>query len=497
MVKFVVGLSSQFQALASKDSDTLYFITDTKKIYKGDVVVAECNVAFTTTAPTSDNTETGVLYVYTSGEGKTSLWINSGSEVVQVGGGEATEIADGVITISKFNSDTIATSVNLDASAASDAKLVTEKAVSTAIATSLADYSGVIVDVAAARAEDNSGTVLTFTDKSGTTKEVTVSDLFLTSASYNSETHILSFTVKGVADPVTVDMSTLVGNSLSDVIVGEDEAFTVELGSGGTVGGFKTGDTISKDTSLETIIKKLLMKQVPPTYTAPSVSIANNGGTASGNHEIGTTITPKLRGSFTKNDAGAITSITIKKGSTEVGSAGTTSPHDVTDTAFVLSATTSYSCTVDYAEGSIKNDNLGQPYPTGHIAAGSKTSSNYTFTPYRQGYFMGSSTSTEAPTSATIRGLASKKNGAYSKGTFKFTVPVGAAQVIIACPATSTGMTKVLNESALNADVTSTFTKSTVDVEGANGYTAVAYNVWTFTPPEVYGQSATLAVTLG
>ena len=34
MVKFVVGLSSQFQALASKDSDTLYFITDTKKIYK-------------------------------------------------------------------------------------------------------------------------------------------------------------------------------------------------------------------------------------------------------------------------------------------------------------------------------------------------------------------------------------------------------------------------------------------------------------------------------
>lgn len=497
MVKFVVGLSSQFQALASKDSDTLYFITDTKKIYKGDVVVAECNVTFTTTAPTSDNTETGVLYVYTSGEGKTSLWINSGSEVIQVGGGEATEIADGVITISKFNSDTIATSVNLDSSAASDAKLVTEKAVSTAIATSLADYSGVIVDVAAARAEDNSGTVLTFTDKSGSTKKVTVSDLFLTSASYNSETHILSFTVKGVADPVTVDMSTLVGNSLSDVIVGEDEAFTVELGSGGTVGGFKTGDTISKDTSLETIIKKLLMKQVPPTYTAPSVSIANNGGTASGSHEIGTTITPKLRGSFNKNDAGAITSITIKKGSTEVGSAGTTSPHDVTDTEFVLSATTSYSCTVDYAEGTVKNDNLGQPYPTGHIAAGSKTSSNYTFTPYRQGYFMGSSTSTETPTSATIRGLASKKNGAYSKGTFKFTVPVGAAQVIIACPATSTGMTKVLNESALNADVTSTFTKSTVDVEGANGYTAVAYNVWTFTPPEVYGQSATLAVTLG
>ena len=88
MVKFVFGLDSKYQALETKDVDTLYFATDTKKIYKGDIVVSDCNVAFTTTTPTVDNTKVGVLYVYTSPDGMVSLWINnSGSEVVQLGGG--------------------------------------------------------------------------------------------------------------------------------------------------------------------------------------------------------------------------------------------------------------------------------------------------------------------------------------------------------------------------------------------------------------------------
>lgn len=58
-------------------------------------------------------------------------------------------------------------------------------------------------------------------------------------------------------------------------------------------------------------------------------------------------------------------------------------------------------------------------------------------------------------------------------------------------------MTKVLNESALNADVTSTFTKSTINVQGANGYDAISYNIWTFIPDVPYGQNAILAVTFG
>lgn len=499
MVKFVYGLSTAYKALQAKDAQSLYFLTDTKQIYKGDVLVADSNVRFVTDQPSTSNTEPGYLYIYSDATGKASVWANINGTVTQVGGGEAAEIKDGIITISKFADGVIASSLDDP----DDATIPTTKAVSDAIANvkgtleqSIAGLDVAFVDVSAA-AHSDAGTVLTFTTKGGDTKEVTVADLFLKSASYDASTHKLALTVQGAADPVEVDLSDLVGASLSDVIVGSDEEFTVELGAGATLGGYKTGDKIAKDTSLETIVKKMLMKQVAPTYSQPSVSISNNGGTGAGNYEIGTSVTPKLTSTFTKNDAGALASIQFKKGGVNVGTAGTASPATYTEDAFVLSASVTYTATATYAEGAIKNDNLGQPYPTGHIAAGSKNSGNYTFTPYRQGYFMGSVVSTEAPTSATIRSLSTKKNGSYASGTVRFTVSKGATQVIIACPATSRGMTKVINESALNADVTSTFTKTTVSVEGANSYEAVDYNVWTFVPPEAYGQSANLAVTLG
>ena len=62
---------------------------------------------------------------------------------------------------------------------------------------------------------------------------------------------------------------------------------------------------------------------------------------------------------------------------------------------------------------------------------------------------------------------------------------------------TAKGVTKVINETAMNADVTSTFVKSAVPVEGANGYAAKDYNVWVFEPAVAYGNAAVLKVTLG
>lgn len=50
-------------------------------------------------------------------------------------------------------------------------------------------------------------------------------------------------------------------------------------------------------------------------------------------------------------------------------------------------------------------------------------------------------------------------------GTLTINVPAGAQRVVIACIAGKTGVTKVINETAMNADVTSTFTQSSVNVE--------------------------------
>lgn len=496
-VLFSYGSKANYLALSVKDENTLYFITDSQEIFKGNQLVADktkLNVSFVGAIPTAETSVPNVLYVATV-DGKTTMWIKSGDSIVQTGGGEATEIADGVITISKFADGTVAKTLD----AASDNTIPTSKAVADAIANAVKGLDGAFVDVSAEAApEGSTGTVIKFTAKDGSTKQVTVADIFLASATYDNATHKLKLTLNDAASSIVeVDLSDIIGNSLSDVVVGQDEAFTVELGPGGTLGGFKTGDKVSTDMTAENIVKKLLMKQVPPTYTQPSVSISNNGGSSAGAYEIGSTVTPKLRATFTKNDAGDLTSIQFKKAGTDVGDAATASPADYTEAAFNLSSAISYSATVSYGEGAIKKDNLGHDYPTGHIEAGSKNTSNFTFTPYRQGYFCGYTVDTDTLTSDGIRNLQQNKGGAYSAGTVKVTVKAGAKRVVIAAPLANKGMTKVLNESALNADVTSTFVKSTVDVEGANNYEAATYNVWTFIPDVAYGQDAILAVTFG
>ncbi len=155
-----------------------------------------------------------------------------------------------------------------------------------------------------------------------------------------------------------------------------------------------------------------------------------------------------------------------------------------------------YRVTATHGAGVTAKDNLGaDSSPVVAIAAGSKTKDTAAYTPFRN-VFYGAATSKPALDSAAIRALG-KTGKAYAAGTLTINVPVGAQRVAIACIATAKGVTKVINETAMNADVTSTFTKSTVSVEGANGYAAKDYNVWVFEPAVAYGNAAVLKVTLG
>ena len=131
----------------------------------------------------------------------------------------------------------------------------------------------------------------------------------------------------------------------------------------------------------------------------------------------------------------------------------------------------------------------------GAVEAGTKTKDTAAYTPFRN-VFYGTSTGKPALDSAAIRALG-KTGKAYAAGTLTLNVPAGTQRVAIACIATAKGVAKVINETAMNADVTSTFVKSTVPVEGANGYAAKDYNVWVFEPAVAYGNAAVLKVTLG
>ena len=155
-----------------------------------------------------------------------------------------------------------------------------------------------------------------------------------------------------------------------------------------------------------------------------------------------------------------------------------------------------YRVTATHGAGVTAKDNLGDDSsPVVAIAAGSKTKDTAAYTPYRN-YFYGTSATTPTVDSAYVRTLT-KSNKAYAAGTITISVPAGTKRVCVACLADKKGVTKVINETAMNADVTGTFVKSTVSVEGANGYAAKEYNVWVFEPAVAYGNKAVLKVTLG
>lgn len=261
------------------------------------------------------------------------------------------------------------------------------------------------------------------------------------------------------------------------------------------VGSFKNGDVIPADTSADAIFRKLLQVQIPPVYTAPTISASVSSGSKAGSYEEGTSVNPTISSSFTKNDAGALTNIVIKKNGTEVKTS-TTSPATHAET-FVVSGTTTFNATATYAEGAVKQDNFGEDYSTGHIVAGSITSGNITYTGYRK-YFWGADSKTAAATtSADVRGFANSSTKAAANGTtFTVSVTAGQTRATFAYPATLRDVSSVKYVEMGNDESKVFFNKTTVDVEGANGHTAISYKVYTYIPDQPFPSNMTLNVTI-
>lgn len=252
------------------------------------------------------------------------------------------------------------------------------------------------------------------------------------------------------------------------------EQITVQLGSGGTAGGYKTGDVIEAGTTLNNFLKKLLQKQVPPTYKAPTLSLSGDGDTPV---ECGTQQTLKINASFTQNDGGALTSYTLKRGA-ETLIDGDSSITEYTDENVTIpDGSITYSATASYAQGPIKNDNLGQPYPTGRIEAGATSQATKQYTGQRFCFWQASPNDLPVASSANIRALTSKGYKA-NNSNIAVTIPNGTRCVVMAYPETYGELSKVLQQTS-NLDIKGSFVKSgPIQVEGANGYTPINYNVY-------------------
>ena len=305
--------------------------------------------------------------------------------------------------------------------------------------------------------------------------------------------HGASSGIQGKIDDGTINESDIVITSDTDEIVYIDETKTqkplgsskskqeweVQLGAGGTVGGLKTGDEIPAGTTLDDLIKLLTQKSVPASYTQPGVTCRVSAGTAAGSYEVGTEINTTLQGTFTQNDAGALTTIEILKNGSSVLSQAT-SPITTEAQTFTLGEeTVSFTAKATYADGAIKNDNLGQPSPDGQIKAGSKTSAAVSFVGKRNLFYGTGVGAAPEATSETVRGLANKKLGPTNGTSFNINVAVGQQYVIIAYPATLRDLTKCFYVEQ-NTDLAANFEKSTISVQGANGAAGADYKVYVY-----------------
>jgi hypothetical protein len=260
--------------------------------------------------------------------------------------------------------------------------------------------------------------------------------------------------------------------------------------AGVTVGNFSSGDTLNKGTSITTILEDMLIKKIAATYAAPTGTLSS---TESGDVEIGSIVSPSLSASFTQRDGGTLTKYVLKRGTTTLVDNATIITH-IDNNQSIGSTVLSYQATFSYNDGSVKNNNVGEASPTGQIKAGSVTSNTISITGRRNAFY---GINGQITTSAQIRTYTGKVLNPVEGTTFTIEVPKDSVTFEFAYPATLRDISKLMHvDSNFDIKSSSLLSKTTVNVEGANGFTAIAYKVYRFTPTQAWTTAQKYTITI-
>jgi hypothetical protein len=166
----------------------------------------------------------------------------------------------------------------------------------------------------------------------------------------------------------------------------------------------------------------------------------------------------------------------------------------LTNQSLILGANT-WSSLVDYGVGIQPVDSTGANYETPLIVG--SISYSATVTGYRKAiYGTDSVNSVTYTTSNQVRLLSGGLLNPVNGSTFTINILAGVKMVVFAYPATLRDTISVKYVEGFNAEIVDVFTKTTLNVEGANGYTAVSYKLYTFIPPSPFENTATYNVTI-
>ncbi len=224
-VQFFTLSSTQYQALATKDTGTLYFLTDTQQIFKGDTSYSHPVIVDTSFPETG---LVGTLYINSTTQ-EAKIWNGTTWVVVQMAVSTVLTDSDEVIPTSKAVKTYVDEAIEDVVAGGGAVTNVTyaDKTITVVKGTESStplQLSG-LVDGATF---DGTTGVLSLTTNGGTPIEINLPvEQFLSAAAYNAETHILTLTMTD-SSSFEVDLADLI-----DTYTGaENSAISVTITNG-------------------------------------------------------------------------------------------------------------------------------------------------------------------------------------------------------------------------------------------------------------------------
>ena len=280
-----------------------------------------------------------------------------------------------------------------------------------------------------------------------------------------------------------------------NVYFDKDLTFTVPFGKY-NVPASGMGTISSDGVNVYDFFNDVLNEEKNPTITQPAVTLSSSEVKS---YEVGTSVAPKYSASLSKGSYtyGPDTGITASTWSVVFNSETLTTASGTFGAVTVEDNTSlSITATATYEAGTMPKTNIGNDYPAGQIKAGSKSKTSGNITGYRNSFYGTFADKATALSSDSIRGLTASNKALSNGSTFSITLPVGTQSVVFAYPATLRDVTSVKDVNGLNAEIKGAFTKSVVQVEGANAYTAKDYKVYRTDFAEALGKANTYTVTI-
>lgn len=284
----------------------------------------------------------------------------------------------------------------------------------------------------------------------------------------------------------------------------KNQILTYSFGKHKIETGKTTVDAGGKDMTVSQWLIDSLKETVEPTVTHPNVTLSASCPNSGASLEIGSYInsisyahTPSV-GKYTVSGVDQASGITTSNFTYSVSNSVDTQTatkedgsFDITNNKKQINTTSKASygrvdstVTINVANAKDPINNLGEVSDKVSKITGfsdgttTKTLSAEVYaTGYRNTWTYVGTDHTTAINSAFIRGCTALNKNTTSIGTLN--IPEGTTRVMVAIPGTHS-LTSVIDVLGQGLDVKDNFTTETIDVEGANGFTAASYTVFHF-----------------